>query len=81
MLGAVSAGYALRAPRRDGAPVREPALAPDVAAGQDPRPGGQGGPRACHLMIWKENSRALFAPTHRRKPRCVQANDADLSCG
>jgi hypothetical protein len=77
---AVSGEYVCRATRRDGAPVQEPAPAPDVAAGQDHRPGGQGGLRACHPTSWMEISRALFAPTHRRKPRCVPANDADVAC-
>src|SRR5215213_5756750 len=69
-LRAVSGGYA----RRGDAPVQGPAPVPGVVVGQDLQPAGQGGLRACHRTIWTESFWALFAPTHRRKPRCVQAN-------
>src|SRR5215211_948091 len=80
MLKVVSGGYARHVTHQGDAPVQEPALVPDGGAGQDLRPAGRGGLRVCHPMIWVESSRALFAPMHWRKPRCVPANDADVTC-
>jgi hypothetical protein len=78
--GAASGGPSYGEPRQGDAPEPGPEPGLDGEAVLNHRRADREGRPAYRLGTWTANSRASFAPTGRKKPRCVPANDADRVC-